>query len=484
MNYNEIIDSKKDEIVSMLRELIAYKSVRGEPSEAYPFGEEVQRVFEYMLEKGRIEGLDTVNIDNFGGHLEWIGAVTDARGEIVAAAKETVGIPVHLDVVPEGSGWTYDPYGGEISDGKIYGRGTTDNKCAAASVFFAIKALKDSGYIPSRNVRLILGLNEETGWSGMYKYLERAGEPDLGFVPDGDFPAVNGEMGILIFELAKKFGKTNEKGIVLRSIEGGNAPNMVPDRARAIIMDEINKDFENVKEQLAAFRERTGYKINGKGVGKAFEITVTGLSAHGAYPQLGVNAVSILMAFLGELHIANESIRDFVGFYNEHIGFELDGEGLGIGFSDEPSGKLILNVGMIGMDSEAVIVTINTRSPVTIKEDEVYDALMPLVHKHNLGVVKLDSNPSIYFAPDSPFIETLMDVYRENTGDTESKPFVFGGGTYARVIPNAVAFGPSFPHTPDLMHQKDEYINIDDLIKITHIYADAIYRLTGACNNP
>jgi succinyl-diaminopimelate desuccinylase len=242
-------------------------------------------------------------------------------------------------------------------------------------------------------------------------------------------------------------------------------------------MDEVNKNFDHIKEKIAAFREETGYRVNGKGVGRAFEITAHGVSAHGAHPELGLNAISILMKFLGELEVANESIREFIDFYNEHLGFELHGEQMDIGLEDEPSGRLILNVGLVRVDAEAVIVTIGVRYPVTMTDEQVYLNMMPLIHQNDLGIVKLGHNPPIFFPPDSPFIETLMSVYREHTGDEKHGPLVIGGGTYARAIPNAVAFGPLFPGAPDLMHQKDEYITIDDLLKITEIYADAIRRL-------
>ncbi|MDR0357571.1 MAG: dipeptidase PepV [Clostridiales Family XIII bacterium] len=478
--YNEIIDSRRDDIVAMLRELIAFKSVKGEPSEGKPFGEGVHLAYMYMLEKGRSDGFEISDVDGFGGHIEWSGMELDEGGEVISLADETLGIPVHLDVVPEGSDeWSHAPFGAEIEDGKIYGRGAADNKDAVAAVYSAIKALKDSGYVPKKNVRVILGLDEETGWIGMKKYLEATDAPDLGFVPDADFPAINGEKGIIDFELAKKLSKSNEKGISLRSVSGGNAPNMVPDRARAVVMDESDSGYEAVKEKIAAFREATGYKVYGKGVGKAFEISALGKSAHGAYPEAGLNAISILLEFLDGIGIANESVRDFLSFYRDRIGFDTDGARMGIGFSDEPSGKLTFNVGMIGMDSEAVILTVNARYPVTMLEERVYEAMSPLIHEYDLGIVKCDSKPPIYFPEDDPFIETLMDVYRENTGDTRSRPLVIGGGTYARAVPNAVAFGPQFPGESGRIHQADEYAVEDNLLKITHIYADAIYRLTG-----
>jgi len=236
LNYKEILNDYRDEVAATLRELVSFKSVQAEPSDGIPFGEEIDKAYRYMLLKAESDGFDTFDVDGYGGHIEWTGAVTDERGEIIASGSETLGIPVHLDVVPAGDDWTYDPWGGEIADGRLYGRGTLDNKGSAVAVYYAAKALKDSGYVPSKNIRIILGLDEESGWTGMDKYFEKVSPPDFGFAPDANFPVINGEKGLLIFELAKKLEPGREYGLFLRSVKGGNAPNMVPYYCRAILV--------------------------------------------------------------------------------------------------------------------------------------------------------------------------------------------------------------------------------------------------------
>jgi succinyl-diaminopimelate desuccinylase len=483
VNVHALLDERTDEVVELLRSLIKFQSVNAPPQGDFPFGAEVQRAFDYMLDAARGDGFDTANVDNYGGHIEWQGAEFDESGEMIALASETLGIPVHLDVVPAGGGWFSDPFGAELIDGKIYGRGTTDNKGSVAAVYCAMKALRDEGFAPAKNIRLLLGLDEETGWSGMAKYLEKIPAPDFGFSPDAEFPVINGEKGILDFGIAKKLEKTREKGIIIRSVEGGVASNSVPDKARAIIMDDAHKGkkdvYEPVRKKLAEWRDSTGRKINGKGVGKAFEITAHGVAAHGSRPEDGLNAISVLFAFLGELGIVNDSVGEFIEFYNELVGFELDGAKLGIACSDEPSGGLTVNVGLVQMDAEAVIVDVNVRYPVTKTDDEIYAALLPTLDARNLGLIKKDHKAPIYFPPDAPLITKLMEVYRRNTGDTEHGPLVVGGGTYARAVPNCVAFGPLFPGEPDIMHQKDEHVTVESLVKSAHIYADAIIALAS-----
>lgn len=462
------IDENKEEMLKTLQELISIKSVVEETGGEKPFGEGVHKAFSYMMDKGRAEGFAATNVDNYGGHLELPGS-----------GDGVMGIVGHLDVVPEGSGWEDDPYSGVIKDGKLYGRGTIDDKGPVIASFYAMKAVKESGAPLKDTVRLILGLDEETDWKGMNYYLSKTAPPDYGFTPDGDFPAIHGEMGILVFDIAKKLAAASSKGLELRSVKGGNAANMVPDYARAVVRDTSGQGYDRIREKVADFREEKQVKINCKGAGKSFEITAEGVSSHGAKPEQGVNAISILMDFLGRLDFVNEDAGDFVDFYNKHIGYELDGQSLGCGFADEPSGKLVLNTGVIQMDSEAASLTINVRYPVTSSADAVYDSIMPTLDRYDLGLVKGKHEEPIYIPADDPMIVTLMDIYRKQTGDEGSQPLVIGGGTYARAMNNVVAFGARFPGEPELGHQKNEYISIDSLMKMTRIYAEAIYRLAG-----
>lgn len=475
MEYLELIDKYREEMVHMLQELIAIPSVEGKRETDAPFGKSVADAFQYMLKKGEAQGFETQNIDNYGGHIGFGGYTLDKAGEIIGTNLETIGILGHLDVVPEGKNWDVPPFSGEVIDGKVYGRGAADDKGPVVAAFYAMKALKDAGFVPEKKVRLILGLDEETNWIGMEKYFKKVKAPEFAFTPDGDFPVIHGEKGILIFELAKKMAKTQAKGLELRTVTGGNAANMVADNARAVLRGD---SYDKVKEEVALFRKETGYQINAKGIGKSLEITTQGISSHGARPESGLNAISIMMLFLGRLGIVNEDMKEFIEFYNKHIGFELDGTSLGCGFSDEESGHLISNVGLVEIDDQAARVTINMRYPVTIDDEAVYASMMPLINAYNLGVVKLDHKAPIFMAKDNPMIVSLMEVYQKHTGDLESQPMVIGGGTYARAMENAVAFGATFPGEEEVAHQKNEYISIDSMVKACKIYADAIAKLS------
>lgn len=464
---NNRIEENKTEMISSLSKLLSIPSVALEEGGEMPFGEKVHEAYEVMMKMGEDEGFKLFNADNYGGHIDFPG-----NGEGI------VGVVGHLDVVPEGDGWDFDPYGGEVIDGKICGRGTMDDKGTVIASFYGMKALKECGYEPKRTIRLILGLDEETNWEGMDYYLSKVDSlPDFGFTPDGDFPAIHGEKGIIVFDIVKKFATASGKGLQLSSVKGGNAANSVADYARAVVHDGSGAGYDKIKAMVADFRAEKDYKIKCKGIGKSFEITVQGVSAHGAKPEQGINAISIMMEFLGRLNFVNEDVNDFIAFYNDHIGFDLNGQRIGCELHDEPSGDLVFNVGMIELDKNDVKVTVNVRYPVTMDDEIVYEGIMSVLDNYNIGIVKGKHQFPIYMAEDDPMIETLMNIYRKHTGDEESKPLVIGGGTYARAIENTVAFGARFPDEPELGHQKNECISVNNLVKLAKIYAEAVYKL-------
>lgn len=476
MKYQDLIEEYKDEMIKTLQELISIKSVITQKDGDAPFGTGIQKAFEYMLEKGREEGFQVENIDNYGGHIEFSGSPSGQKAGTPKTDGGIMAVIGHLDVVPEGGDWDFDPYGGELSEDRIYGRGAIDDKGPVVASFYAMKALKDSGFIPKKRVRLILGLDEETNWTGMDYYLQRTETPAFGFTPDCNFPVVYGEMGVLVFDLVKRVGKTSGRvdGAVIQSLEGGNAPNSVADHARVVLSSDT---YPEVIEKLSKFKEETGYSIDVKINGNKLEITAQGVSSHGARASLGLNAISILMKSLSRIEAANRDIGCFIDFYNKHIGFELDGESLGCGFSDEHSGKLILNVGMIKLTEGRLTLTVNIRYPISCGEEKVYGSMEPVLSNYGIEIVRKKHQAPIYLPREDKMVATLMDIYRRHTGDEESEPIVTGCTTYARAVKNSIAYGAVFPGEPELGHQKNEYITVKNLLTLARIYADAICEL-------
>ncbi|MCQ2554523.1 MAG: dipeptidase PepV [Clostridia bacterium] len=478
MGYEEL-KINQEEMIEGLLKVLKCKSEEAAPvktkdGELLPFGQGVHDAFTATLDLARDMGFTVCNCDNYGGHIDFEGTGEDGK------EPKIFGIIGHLDVVPAGTGWDFDPYCGEVKDGYILGRGTTDDKGPVISCLYVMKAMKDAGLKPKNTIRLILGLDEETHWKGIEYYFSKVRKPDYGFTPDAEFPVINAEKGLIIFDLSKKFRKTNEKGLMIRSIKGGTAPNAVPAECRAVLYNENEKDgYEDIKAEIERFRIDTGYKVNYRVMGKSIEVTTTGKAAHGAMPYLGLNAISIMMKLLTRLYVKNEGQAEFIDFYENHIGFDLNGKGLKMDLSDEPSGDMIFNVGMIDCDTEQATLKINCRYPVTKTVDEVYAGVPAIIEKYDMGIVKLEEKPPIFLDVDNPMVKTLLAAYQKQSGDYESKPLVIGGGTYAKACENVVAYGALFPGDPDLMHQKNECLSVERFLQFTEIYKEAIYKLAN-----
>lgn len=462
MNFDNYVNKLSDAVVKSTQEVVRIPSVEKEGLPGKPFGEDVNAALEYMLALGQSMGFATKNVDGYAGYVEF--------GE----GEEMVGILAHLDVVPEGKDWTYPPYGGEIHDGKIYGRGSIDDKGPTVAALYAMKAVKDSGIQLGKRVRLILGLNEESGSKCMEYYKKKEEIPSCSFTPDSDYPVIHAEKGIANYSLSTP--TDNSKSVLrITSIKGGHRVNMVPDFCEAVI-EVQDEHTDNVAKNLKQIIENKKFNIELSVNSNIITLQSHGISAHGSTPADGINAISCLILVLGEC-LKNFNITNkFITFYNQCIGLETDGRSIGCAVEDEVSGKLTLNAGIIDYNSSSAELKIDIRYPVTFTEDNISKRIQAQITEFAVSCKIIGGAKPLYLPKDHPLVQTLMNVYREATGDNRD-PVSIGGGTYARSMPNAVAFGAAFPEEPPLAHQKDEYIAIDSLIKNTEIFARAIYEL-------
>jgi len=468
MNLSQIVENFKEELITNTQKLIRIESTEKAPEENMPFGKGVQGSLEFALNLCESFGFRTKNVDNHVGYAE------------IGTGDELMGILAHLDVVPAGdpSTWDHPPYEAIIDDGKIYGRGSIDDKGPAMAGIYAMKAILDSGIPLNKRIRIIFGLNEETHWKSINYYLEHEEMPSLAFTPDADFPVIHGEKGILVFNMNATFDEAlDDGGIEILSIKGGNRPNMVPDYAEAVLIE--NKPFQHIVE---TYSKEKSIKIDYEKENDQVTIKVHGVSSHGAKPETGVNAIAHLLDLLNLLDLQIGDLTNFIRFYAEHINTEVNGENIGCDLSDDLSGLLTFNVGTIACDQEHISLGINVRYPITYTADDVYGGIEQVLektiynHKNYITLVKKDHMQPIYFEKDHPLIKGLMAVYKKHTGDP-SEPITIGGGTYARSMPNAVAFGPLLKHRVETAHQANEHIYIEDLILATKIYADALEAL-------
>ena len=444
------VESYRDELVRRLGVLVSIPSVQGAAEENAPFGKGPAAALDAALDMLAKDGFRTCNVDHYAGYAE------------MGSGDKLIGITGHLDVVPANreDGWHTDPFTMVEKDGILYGRGVSDDKGAVVASMIAMKVLKDAGVPMNKRVRLIMGTNEETGSKGIQYYVQKEGHPDYGFTPDGEFPGVYGEKGIMGASYSSK--KTS-----ILAIDGGTATNIVC----AKVTCKVAKNSYSGKTLSDYFNNNDiSFSIECGEDGDS--ITVLGKAAHASTPDQGVNAISWLFAGLREAGFQDP----FVNFYNSHFGLETDGASLGIRLSDE-YGALTLNNGVIHMSDGVIRGSIDIRFPVTMTARQVTRAMSEHLEDEG-GVIEVNNAVEpLFFAPDSPLVSKLAEAYVEMTGDTVHQPMTIGGGTYAKTIHNTIAFGCAFPDVDYRIHDADEWVRVDELLLQAEIYVLAVLKL-------
>lgn len=450
---NAIIESMHDEMIDTLQKWIRVPSVKGEAAPGAPFGKEVRSMLDMALADCEQMGFKTQNFDGYIAHAD-LGEGSD---------EDALAILAHLDVVPEGDGWKYPPYGAVIENGRMYGRGTSDDKGPAVAALYAMKAVKDAGIPLRRKVRLILGCDEESGWEDIAHYNKVATMPRMGFSPDASYPIINIEKGICRLEL---HGVLSNEGLQVIAFNNGERPNVIPGRASALVAG----DAATVAQAEAAAKKLdipAEVHLTDKGV----SITVTGISGHAAYPETARNANGEMLLLLRELGVQGD-----LCLLADKIGLDYKGEGLEISVSDGISGYLTCNLGIIRAGEGGVYATLDIRYPVMTNPDMIIknvSASLP-----GMRVEAMEVKEPHHVPAGSELVQNLLDAYHEVTG-YERKCLYTGGGTYARSLQEGVAFGASFPQDEDLAHQANEYADIEGLYKNIKIFALAIVKLAG-----
>lgn len=457
-----IVDRNTGMMVASVQELVRVRSVAGEPGPGTPAGTGPRDALVLALHIAERLGFKTTNVDNYAGFAEF------GNGD------EYVGALGHIDVVPEGGNWTYPPFGGEIHEGKIFGRGALDDKGPALAALFGARAVMESGLPIQKRVRVIFGTEEETGDRDIRYYLSKEKPPVAGFTPDADFPVVFAEKGILWIELEKKFD-TPAHETIITAITGGTVANMVPDAAAA----EILTVHPEITLRRCGEVPHTSCTIIETKAGKGgITIRALGESAHASKPEEGKNAIQALLVFLADQKLSPGAMTDAIRFFSKTLAMETDGKAFGLASCDEISGALTLNTGLIDAGVGHFRLTFDIRYPVTISVESIIGLVQKKASEGGFSVRTIKDQPPLHYPVDSELVSTLAGVYRESTGD-ETPPVAIGGGTYARKMANIVAFGPYRPNRAYPIHKQDECIAIDELVALAKIYARAIYALAG-----
>lgn len=455
-----------------LKELIAVKSVMGNPQEGAPFGEGPRTALDKFLEIAAGYGLRTHNENGYCGWAE----LGDGEG--------LIGILGHLDVVPAGDGWSHDPYSLVCENGLIMGRGVADDKGPTVAALHALVNIKKSGVKLNNRVRLIVGCNEENGSECIEYYREHCEIPKASFVPDADFPIINSEKGILHLSVLVPADETLCANIT--KLKAGMRPNIVPDSCTAEIPagSELYGIISALGHSSELFAHPKAAKIIVDG-GMRIEdfsahffedklvLEARGVAGHAMAPDKGENAAIKMITLLsGLLGKSSPSLASAV----KYLGAPNPADLLGIATEDKVSGNLTVNTGMVSYEkgNADLSLTLDLRLPVCADYKKVIAAIEKCFKGAKINVDRW--SPNLYIPEDSKLVQALLDAYAEAT-DGKRECLYCGGGTYARELPNAVAFGPTFPGLETNIHNIDESFPIELFDKLPAIYEKAILKL-------
>ena len=372
MNREEWIN-RLEEVQPMLfdglRRMVAIPSIRGKEEPDAPFGRGPKQALEEVLKIATELGFHTKNIDDKIGYAEYGEDRSDGA---------YYGIFGHVDVMPLGEGWNSPPLSLTLREGKLFGRGTLDNKGPILSNLYALYVLKENGVTFDRPVRIVFGTNEETGFGCVKHYLTKEIPPTFGWTPDCKWPVVYGERGRLKVRVS------------------------LPE-SRVVDL----YDFANCKL----------------------------------------------------LHTNHR------------------GEELGIAYQDEDFGMMQLRGETFGIEENQHYVEWTMCYPASCtKSDLLNQITAQLPEKATLEVISHWA--PVLYDKSSKYVQALQQVYTDVT-KSDSIPVTTTGGTYAKIIPNIIAYGPSFPGQRDIAHLPNEWIGVKDLETDTIIYGLALLALSN-----
>jgi succinyl-diaminopimelate desuccinylase len=477
---DEWFASRSDDLLRDLTRLINVKSVLAPPEPGAPYGRGAADALALSRELLKNLGIETALFED-------CMAEGDVRGSDGAAPE--LGILVHVDTVDaDPAEWQTDPFcadiraGGEdCAGGAVYGRGATDNKGPAVASMYALACARDVTGGLEKGARILVGSAEEIGCVDIEKYLEKRAAPPLVFAPDANYPLVNVEKGRFVMSFGGEWKASDLLPRVV-SIRGGGTANIIPGFAEAVIAG-LDGDLSWTDAAASRLSRETGAEITFHTEPRGVAVRAVGKAAHASRPCDGINAQTALLYALtncAELRLADtDGARVLRSLAHIFPHGDFLGEALGIKTHDEVSGELTLSFNVLDLNETGFTANFDSRTPAAADGANIVGTVKTALESAGFYVTESSKTLCHHTPEDTPIVRTLMDIYREYTGDAASKPLAVGGTTYVHNIPGGVAFGTELPGRDNRIHGRDEYIGVSELILSAKMFARAIAELCG-----
>ncbi len=465
------IDSHIEEMIEDVKTLVRIDSKKGMAMPGKPFGIGPAQAIEAAQKMMENYGFSTRNYENY--------VVT---GDFNNKEKQ-LDILAHLDIVTVTPDWTVtQPFDPIIVDGKLYGRGTADDKGPAIAALYAMRAIKECGIDLKKNVRLILGADEECGSSDLEYYYSIEKEAPMSFTPDAEFPLINIEKGRLAKEFSIKFEKEElssevvdyysiekeapmsftpdaefpliniEKGRLAKefsikfekeelssevvAVHGGDKANVVPANAYALI-----RGLSKETVEAAASKETDGVAYTVTEEDGLIKVAAKGAAAHASTPEMGKNAVCALLGLLSRLPLAAGKKQAAIAACAKLFPTaDYHGAALGIDMADEISGTLSMNLGIINLENEVLIGEFDSRIPLCGTDENVTEVIRKNMAEHGLILEDGKMIGAHHVPADSPLVKSLLDSFEKYSG-IKGEPMAIGGGTYVLILEDGKMIG-------------------------------------------
>ena len=465
---DEWVAEHKQEMIDELLAWVSHPSVSRADLAApnAPYGEDCRKMLDFALAEGKRFGFRTEDYEGYCGAV------------ISGDKKREIGLVAHLDVVPEGEGWLYSPYEPVVVNDFMVGRGCSDNKGPGVLGLYLLKFFRDNDVPFNSALRLMMGCAEETGMADFKHYIDvlHGPVPEVSLVTDCSFPVCYAQKGG--FDAAFMI----PAGANIVEFKAGLVRNSVPDLATVTISGITAEEARAALEGVP--------KVEIAKAGEYIQLLAHGKAGHAAFPDHGEKKNAIVLAADALVVLQEKTGLDLRGgkFISERFVTPF-GDGLDIQFEDEMSGELTINAGVIKKVGDMLHLDIDIRYPVTDDDQDIQAKLEKAAKEADGELVEVGISHPFYIDPESPMVSALMSAYKDITGD-DSKPYSMGGGTYSRVIPNGISFGPGLAvgsHKPEFMpeghgsaHGLDETLSIEDWLTAFKIYALALVKLDAA----
>jgi succinyl-diaminopimelate desuccinylase len=396
-----------------------------------------------------------------------------------------LGLVVHGDVQPvDEAQWTAPPFAGVSRGGFVYGRGAADDKGPMVQALIAMNAVRD---LPrTHTIRLLVGSDEESANTDMATYLKSHAPPSYSLVLDSEFPAVVGEKawdGLAV--LPRDLDGGTGKPWVIEEIDAGLAPSIVPDRARLTLRwREGPPAWDALEARLRSGTPLEGTRLDLTRRGERLDVIVYGRSAHAGVNIAGGRNALVSLARLVAVDVPDCALADLLAFA-AHAGKDSSGIALGLDRLVAPGwGGWSVNVATLGKDprlGDKLALVINLRRPPPLTGAQSRERLFEEVRRFSPRLEPREyyfEDEPLVFDPQAKLVRRLMDAYARATGERPPSA-ISGGGTYAKRIPNAIAYGMWFPGKPYPGHDVDEKIPVADLARGVDVLVETLRDLAG-----